>query len=150
MALIRLATPIFPSGFSYTTLGDANTQLPLKIAVVGWGEMETQNNPDVLMYTMLSTMTQARCNTVHRAILGDLPPPGAMCFGLDVNPYTASCPGDSGGPYFITGQPNVQIAVVSYCPDIVCGATNNNLDVGTSVLYWRKWIDAQLARYQMT
>lgn len=36
-----------------------------------------------------------------------------------MNPYTASCPGDSGGPYFITTtQPIIQVAIVSYGPDI--------------------------------
>ena len=72
-----------------------------------------------------------------------------LIVGLDTNPSTQSCGGDSGGPYFTTGSGQTQVGIVSYGPDIECGSSVDNLEVATSVAYWRKWLDANLKKYRM-
>ena len=72
-----------------------------------------------------------------------------LLVGLDKNPSTQSCPGDSGGPYFTQGTPKYQVGIVSYGPQIECGSKVDNLEVATSVPYWQKWIAAQMTKYKM-
>ena len=73
----------------------------------------------------------------------------SICVGLDKNPSTQSCGGDSGGPYFTTGTPKYQVGLVSYGPDIECGSTTDNLEVATSIPYWQKWIVSAMTKYKM-
>lgn len=146
IALLRLVDPI---DIAFVPLASANTKLTRKVSVVGWGTMENQDDPKVLMYSEVSTMTTKRCKIVHKNIFGDYPPRGTMCYGLDTTPPTASCAGDSGGPYFTTGTNKFQTGIVSYGPDIECGAKKHNLDMGSSIAYWRNWIYLNMADHDM-
>lgn len=146
VALMRLTKPI---ATKYVALATTTTKLTAKVDVVGRGEIPGGSTPDVMYYTSVSTMTTARCTTEHNSIFGEDQPIGSMCFGLDKNPSTQSCGGDSGGPYFTTGTKKIQVGLVSYGPDITCGSTVNNLEIATSVGYWRKWIDTVLTKYKM-
>lgn len=146
LALLRLKERI---DADFIPLASSSTRLTPQVDVVGRGEMEDGKFPDVMMYTQVSTMTEEECNDYHDQIIGDLPPKGMLCFGLDSNPSTQSCGGDSGGPYFTTGNNPVQVGIVSYGPDIECGSIDDNLEVATSVAYWNKWINRNLSKYKM-
>lgn len=84
LALLRLTERI---DADFIPLASTSTRLTDQVDVVGRGEMEDGNMPDVMMYTQVSTMTQDECNDYHDEIIGDLPPKGAMCFGEKYNIY---------------------------------------------------------------
>ena len=107
---------------------------------IGFGTTEDGNLASILRYADVATMSPEKCRKVHDEYLGEMPI-DHMCFGLNTNPSTSTCGGDSGGPYVIrrAGQDPVQVAVVSYGPsEYECGDAENNLDVPTQVRKGRK------------
>lgn len=81
---------------------------------IGWGTTENGELPSVLRYADVAVISAEKCLDVHDEYLGEKPK-DHMCFGLNTDPVTSTCSGDSGGPYVISrngGEP-VQVAVVS-------------------------------------
>ena len=152
IAIIELVSPIpikpIALANKATTLTGVKT-----VTAVGWGTMQDNSLPENLMYAPIGVMSAADCKEWHDYLMGDMPI-DHMCFGLLTKPaITATCEGDSGGPYVLErkGKAPIQVAVVSYGPSIYkCGDSENNIDVPTKVGYWRSWIDSTLKKYKLT
>jgi secreted trypsin-like serine protease len=118
-----------------------------KAIVAGWGQNEEKVQLANLKYTRMSIFNASECQRQHAIYIEEPLPEDHVCFGLD--PVgESSCNGDSGGPYIVAK--NRQIGLVSYGPGAYeCGDTANNLDVGTSTLYWSNWIKNTIAVYNL-
>lgn len=152
IAIVELTAPL-PSSIKPVALASKSTSWAgiKKVTAVGWGTMENDALPDILKYAQIGVMTAADCKEWHEYLMGEMAI-DHMCFGLLTNPATATCEGDSGGPYLImrTGKQPIQVAVVSYGPSVYnCGDPENNVDVPTSVAYWRTWIDTTLKAHKL-
>ena len=115
---------------------------------IGWGRTETDVAPDIVQYASMSYIPQPECKKQHKNLIDNNFPEDHVCFGLDPG-LECTCSGDSGGPYILTTTPPVQIALVSYGPsDYICGK-DDNLDVPTSLIYWKDWVQDVLSVYNM-
>lgn len=139
-----------PSAATPVDLADNTTSLngTSSLVALGWGQLQNGSFPDTLQSVQLPTMTPQQCAVAH-APLGVMPP-DHFCVGLDPH-HKSTCPGDSGGPMLVetNGTAPVQVALVSYGPaGYTCGG-KDNLDVVTSIAYWRSWIEDTLSIYNM-
>lgn len=121
-----------------------------QVLSVGWGETQAGFFPDILRYSALPTISREKCLVVHRQM--GVMPNDHFCVGLDPD-GRANCAGDSGGPVIMQALNSttlIQVGLVSYGPaNYTCGQSTNNLDVLTSIIYWRKWIEDTLSIYNM-
>lgn len=115
---------------------------------LGWGRNEENIPSDMLQYVPMSFIPQPECKQQHRDLIDEKFPEDHVCFGLDPG-LECTCSGDSGGPYILPISPPVQVALVSYGPsDYICGE-KDNLDIPTSIIYWKDWIQDVLSIYNM-
>lgn len=116
---------------------------------MGYGRTEDDEPSDILKYVSMVYIPEAKCKKAHRAELDEPLPADHVCFGLDPS-LKNTCSGDSGGPYIFETSPPVQVGVVSYGPyGYTCGGDTGNLDVPTSILYWKEWLEDAMSLYNL-
>ena len=126
IALIRIAPVEYSSTVSKIEINsDPNlVQVDDEVSVVGYGQLETQEFPDVLQDVTLFIRSDEDCNMQHQNYDGfSIREPVHIC-ALDALQQEDACGGDSGGP--LVYQPSnqstpIQVGIVEAGADSPCG-----------------------------
>ena len=148
IAVVGLTTAVPSSVSRPVTMASSSTSLTgvNKLTLLGWGLLESGKEPDYLHYASLA-YNKKKCMVTFNKLFNNEPiEKDHLCIGVASSPpLVQSCRGDSGGPTILQrpGKTPVQIAVTSYGYESkTCGKTKGiNINVDTSVAYWRTWIE---------
>ncbi|KAL4515686.1 hypothetical protein Ndes2437B_g07111 [Nannochloris sp. 'desiccata'] len=148
IAVVGLTTAVPSSVSKPVTMASASTSLAgvKELTLIGWGQLESGKMPDYLYYAALRYNKQ-QCMAIYNELFeGEPIEKDHICTGGAKSPLIQSCGGDSGGPTVLErpGKKPVQIAVTSYGygDHSSCGKIDGqNINVDTSVAYWRTWIE---------
>lgn len=111
------------------------------VNAVGWGQTETGETTEDLMYVTMPILDQSECQQYLKAIR-DVN--SVVCLVQPISQGT--CHGDSGGPFYLKDS-NVVVGIVSFGFDdnITKKCMTNMPSVGTNVYFFLDWINEKIS-----